>query len=385
MSVDVSVFCKCCTVCERGKDPPRAAKAPLGTVRVGAPFEVIAMDIMGPLPLTARGNKYILVVWDYFSKWVEILPLQDMRAETVAHLLVELVFMKFGVPSQLHSDQGPNFESRLMSCLCQLLGGCKTRTTPYRPQSDGLVERANRTIQVALRAYVEGDQASWDKHLSLVQFAYNTGVHRSTGFTPHCVLFGREARLPLDLFLPPPNTPVEAPLPVYVSNLRSSLGRAFGVVRDRLGVAHRVAKAAYDRRAKLPTVQPGDYVWLHAVLPPGSSPKLFRPWTGPWQVEVVKGVVCAIVRVGPPPSPRHAKHLTVHEDRLRVVQGKMVAPPGVPACLKDRRLPPWVGLLCFCRPHLLGRSQGWFSPRVTSPISDCCAPCWCSGFPSLGG
>ena len=250
-----------------------------------------------------------------------------MRAETVADLLVERVFMKFGVPNQLHSGQGPIFESRLMSCLCQLLGVCKSRATPYRPQSDGLVERANHTIQVALQAYVEGDQASWDKHLSLVQFAYNTGVHRSTGFTPHFVLFEREARLPLDLFLPPPNTPVEAPLPVYVSNLRSSLGRAFGVVHDHLGVAHRVAKAADDRQTKLPTVKPGDYVWLHAVPPPGSNPKLFRPW----QVEVVKGVVCAIVRVGPPPSPRHAKHLTVHVDRLRVVQSKVVVPPGVPA------------------------------------------------------
>ena len=92
-----------------------------------------------------------------------------------------------------------------------------------------------------------------------------------------------------------------------------------------------MAKAAYDRRTKLPRVQPGDYVWLHAIPPPGSSPKLFRPWTGPWQVGVVKGVVCAIVGVGPPPSPRHSKHLTVHVDRLRVVQGKVVVSPGVPA------------------------------------------------------
>ena len=115
MSVDVALYCKSCTTCERGKDPPRAVKAPLGTIYVGAPFEVMAMDIMGPLPLTARGNKYVLVVADSFSKWVEIIPLPDMKAETVADRLVDRVFLKFGVPCQLHSDQGPNFESRLIS------------------------------------------------------------------------------------------------------------------------------------------------------------------------------------------------------------------------------------------------------------------------------
>ena len=176
MSVDVNVFCKQCSTCAQSKDPPRKPKAPLGTIRAGAPFSVVAMDIMGPFPVTSLGHKYILVVGDYFSKWLELIPLSNMTAECVASRLVEIVVSRFGVPHVLHTDQGANFESRLMASLCKSLGIHKTRTTPYHPQSDGLIERANKTIQIALRSYVERDQSSWDKWLPMVQLAYNCSV-----------------------------------------------------------------------------------------------------------------------------------------------------------------------------------------------------------------
>ena len=155
MTTDVNVYCRACTVCAQAKDPPRKQKAPLGTVRAGFPFEITAVDIMGPFPRSTKGNLYILVLADYFSKWVEIMPLPDMLATTVANVLLDNVFSRFGMPAQLHSDQGPQFESKLMAELCKLLGIKKTRTTPYHPQGDGMVERANRTIQIALKSYVD--------------------------------------------------------------------------------------------------------------------------------------------------------------------------------------------------------------------------------------
>ena len=113
---------------------------------------MVAMDIL-ELPRTARGNKYVMVVSDYFTRWPEAFPLQDQKAETVARTLVDGVISRHGIPLILHSDQGPNFESAVIKEMCRLLGMTKVRTTPYHPQSDGLVERLNRTILDMLSEY----------------------------------------------------------------------------------------------------------------------------------------------------------------------------------------------------------------------------------------
>ena len=121
-------------------------------------MERVAMDILGPLPETDAGNKYILVVGDYFTKWKEAYPMRDMEATTVARLLVNEFFCRFGLPDTLHTDQGRNFESSLIKEICSLLGIHKTRTTPYHPQSDGLVERFNRTLLNMLSLATSEDQ-----------------------------------------------------------------------------------------------------------------------------------------------------------------------------------------------------------------------------------
>ena len=103
---------------------------------------------------------------------------------------------RFGVPSIIHSDQGREFESRLFEEVCQLLGIEKTRTTPYHPQSDGLVERFNRTLQQMLSAFVNKERDDWDEHLPYVTMAYRATVHESTKFSPNRLMLGRETDLP---------------------------------------------------------------------------------------------------------------------------------------------------------------------------------------------
>ena len=95
------------------------------------PMERVALDIVGPLPETERGNKYLLVVGDYFSKWVEVHPIPDQTAKTVAEKFVQEFVCRFGVPQVLHSDQGRNFEAQVFAEMCSILGIDKTRTTPY--------------------------------------------------------------------------------------------------------------------------------------------------------------------------------------------------------------------------------------------------------------
>ncbi|VDI24365.1 Hypothetical predicted protein [Mytilus galloprovincialis] len=116
----------------------------------GYPMERIAMDILGELPASEKGNKYILVISDYYTKWTESHPMPNMEATTVANILMTEVISRFGVPTIIHSDQGSQFESHLFKEMCKLLQIEKTRTTPYHPKSDGMVERFNKTLATML-------------------------------------------------------------------------------------------------------------------------------------------------------------------------------------------------------------------------------------------
>ena len=151
MSRDVEEWCRECDICARRKNPKPIQRAPLGYIAAGQPFERLAMDLMGPLPTSVAANKHILVVIDYFTKWAELFALPDATAETVAERLLEDVISIFGMPEYLHTDQGSQFESAVFQQLC-------TRTTPYHPQSDGLAERLNRTVEDMLAGYVNFHQ-----------------------------------------------------------------------------------------------------------------------------------------------------------------------------------------------------------------------------------
>ena len=125
----------------------------------GYPFQLVALDIVGPLPETPRDNRYLLVMADYFTRWSEAFPLQSVTAEAVA--VVNGWIARFGSPEQLHLDQGPQFESKLFAELCRLQGIHKSRTTPYHPEGDGLVERLKRTLLGILRAHITPTSIEW--------------------------------------------------------------------------------------------------------------------------------------------------------------------------------------------------------------------------------
>ena len=153
-------WCKTCEACAAMKSQPKSYQAPLqsDTCMSGVPMQRIEMGILGPLPETEQQNKYILVVSDYFTKWTESYPMKNMEAKTIEEQLVSSFICRYGVPYYTHTDQGKNFESSLISEICQLLGMTKTRTTPYHPQSDGLVERFNRTLLNMLSIFCQDNE-----------------------------------------------------------------------------------------------------------------------------------------------------------------------------------------------------------------------------------
>lgn len=305
-----------CHECGAKKTPSRKRRAPLKQYIVGAPLERIAMDILGPLPVTPRGNRYVLVVSDYFTKWTEAYAIPDQSAETVAEKLVSEFVCRFGVPRQLHSDQGTNFESKVMSEVCKLLDIEKTRTTPLHPQSDGQVERFNRTLIVMLRGKLKDNQEDWDLQLPSCMMAYRSSVHESTGATPNELMLGREVEVPLDAVTElPPDSPGLAT--DYAQALHQRLAVSHECARQTLKKSALRQKRNYDNKTAGEPFQVGDSVWLHQVRrKKGRNPKLDCPWEGPYLVTAALSDVVYRIQ-----KSQRARPKVVHSDRMKPYLG----------------------------------------------------------------
>ena len=217
---------------------------------------------------------------DYFTKWPEAYPLLNQEAITVAKVLVEEMVCRFGVPLESHSDQGRNFESLVFSEMCRILRIRKTWTTPPNPQSDGMVERFNRTIENQLAVFVKANQRDWDEHVPFLLMAYRTASHESTGFSPTRLMMGHELRTPIDLIYGrPPEEVVN--WTEFANNLSESLKISHEFARENLETASLWMKRKYDIRAEATALEVGDAVWLYnPQRKKRISPKLSRPWTG---------------------------------------------------------------------------------------------------------
>ena len=183
MYSDVYHHCRSCLTCASYNGSGRRHHPPLNPLPVGAPFERLGIDIM-EMPLTQDGNRYVIVMMDYLTKWVEACAIPDQSSETLARVLVDYVICRHSVPKELLSDRGANLLSGLMLEVCNLTGMKKINTMAYHPQTDGLVENFNRTLQAMLAKHSKAFGTDWDKHLQHLLFAYRTRPHDSTNESP---------------------------------------------------------------------------------------------------------------------------------------------------------------------------------------------------------
>ena len=316
----VEEWCRKCDECASRKGPSKRQRGPMKQFNVGAPLERVAVDVLGPLPTSSSGNKYILILGDYFTKWVEAYPLENQQAVTVAEVIVKEFVSRFGVPLQLHSDQGRNFEAELFQRMCELLGIDKTRTTALHPQSDGMVERFNRTLENQLAIFVEQNQRDWDRWIPFLLMAYRSSIHESTKQTPACLMFGREVKFPIDLlYCRPPEPVLPSTVDDYVSNLRGKLEEIHEFARIRMRVASDRMKLRYDVGTTKAVFSEGDAVWLYnPKRRKGVSPKLTCDWEGPYVV--LKRINELLYRVR---KSANAKPRVVHRNRLWRYQGTL--------------------------------------------------------------
>uniref|UniRef100_A0A3B1ITE9 Gypsy retrotransposon integrase-like protein 1 n=1 Tax=Astyanax mexicanus TaxID=7994 RepID=A0A3B1ITE9_ASTMX len=316
---DVELFVHCCDVCAARKGPSRAPHTPLHPYQCGSPMERVAVDVLGPFPVTDSGNLFVLVAMDYFTKWPEAYAVPDQGAVTTADILVREFFCRFGVPEELHSDQGRNFESEVMAEVCRILGIHKTRTTPLHPQSDGLVEHFNRMLAAQLAMVSDKNQRDWDRHLPVVLLACRSAVQETTGFTPALLMFGRELRTPVSLAFgaPPDGGGYASDTPTFVSDLMSSLELAHRLARSNQSAAGQKQKRAYDTRCFGDPLAVGARVWLYnPQRKKGLCPKLQSAWVGPCLVLSRLGEVVYKIRWG-------RRTMIVHRDRLAPYRARL--------------------------------------------------------------
>ena len=321
MSSDILKKCESCVDCASVQGQGLKGKPPLVSIPVGGPFECLGMDFIELDPRTS-GNRYALVLQDYLTKWPEVYPVPDRKAETVAGCLVDLIW-RHGVPSRIIHDLAAEFLSEVIQETAHLMGITQLPTSGGHPQTNGLVERFNRTLKQMLSKHVNKKGRDWDKLLGGVLFAYRSTPHQSTGMSPFYLLYGYAPKLPSALDFQAPVSKFPTIESEYGRELVSELKHARNVARQNVQKKQREQKKYYDRQCKEVDLKVNDFVMVK------TQPRfrLDRKYKGPFKI---KGVTPTnvIIRLK---DDSTAEELCVSCQRVSLCRNKM------------SRVTPWVG------------------------------------------
>lgn len=256
-------------------------------------FMKYGLDLVGPLKETERGNKYIIVLTDYLTKFPEAKPIPSKEAIHVKEFITEII-CRYSVPSSIITDQGREFCNELNDQLCNYLGIKHRVTSAYNPQANGLTERFNRTLVESLVKYVNGREDDWDLHIQPILFAYRSAPQKSTKKSPYSLVFGKEPRLPIEFALPVETgyedgmgaelslaKRVEAIVPIFAMQAKA---------KQNILCAQQQQKKYFDARHTGPSYKIGDQVLVKNMRRlQRCGGKLEPRWSGPFTItEIVK-------------------------------------------------------------------------------------------------
>ena len=310
---DITRWCRKCETCAQTKPGPRH-KALLGANTVRRKLEVVYLDVLGELPVTSAGNRYILVATDAYTKWTHAMAMPDQSAQTIADVFSTEFICYFGCPIRIHSDQGRQFEGNLFKELCTLLGVDKSRTCGYHPQGNGQVERHNRTLQQMLLGYVNDHRDDWDEHLPYLNMAYRATPHESTHCSPNLMMFGEENKLGIDAMVGlPPGADEYKCETEYIQWLRNTLESVHNYADKQLASSAKRRKDYYNLTAKPIRYKSGQFCWRW--YPPAAKGKLGKGWCGPVRIQSVPTDHNCVVKLDPELSD--SRDVRVHVNSLK--------------------------------------------------------------------
>ncbi|XP_049333328.1 gypsy retrotransposon integrase-like protein 1 [Astyanax mexicanus] len=191
---DVTEWVKCCRRCQLN-DPMKTGTPVLHSIKVKAAWEVIGLDLIGPLRETGQKNKYVLTMTDLYTKWVVAEPLQNKTATEVSAAIIKTLYL-FGMVKKIITDQGREFVNELNENIFATLKIKHAVSSAYHPQTNGQDERTNQNVKRVLRKYVNESHNDWDIHLPAVVYGINTAKQSSTRHTPYFLFFHRHPHLP---------------------------------------------------------------------------------------------------------------------------------------------------------------------------------------------
>lgn len=279
----VSKYVLSCPDCQTRKQPPGR---PVGFLQpippAGRPFQQVGMDFIGPFTKSKAGNRYIVVITDYHTKWVEAVACPAATAAEAARAFVEQIVLRHGAPEKVISDRGQHFVANLTEEIFRLVGSEHATTTAYHPQANGLCERFNRTLADMLSMYVSSHHRDWDEFLPYVLFAYNSSTHETTGFTPFFLLHGHEPTLPVDV-----GSGAQRGFDYTLDAMKVArrLRQARKIVNEREKRQQEKNKRSYDARRRSVVYHQGDLVYLWTPSrAKGKTTKLLHKYHGPFRL-----------------------------------------------------------------------------------------------------
>ena len=311
MYSDVRDYIRACEVCQKTRELANKPNPRLHVRSVEQPFDTVAIDTMGPLPADASGNAYIIVAIDPFTRYTELFAAPDATSRSAARAMLSLVG-RYGAPRVFRSDQGTQFVSQMIDQLLELMGSGRDLATPYRPQSNGHVERANREILRHLRAIVYTDRVSesWSLYLPMVARVLNSTVSSATGTTPTRLLFAGAVDSDRHILnTPPVPERLLASFDAYVLDLADAQD-AILEASARHQAAVNAAYLKHSPSPPSPAFRVGDKVLCRYVSRAPS--KLHAPFEGPLLIiRCLRGDLYDVY------NPANHKVKAVHASRLR--------------------------------------------------------------------
>lgn len=325
LCTDVRRFCRSCDQCQRTTPKGCLQKVPLGRMPIiEEPFKRVAVDIVGPiLPASSQGNRYILVMVDFATRYPEAVPLRNIDTVTVAEALWQM-WSRVGVPEEVLTDRGTQFTSEVMVEVYRLLGIRGLTTTPYHAMGNGLCERFNATLKAMLKKLCRERPTDWDRYIPSALFAYREVPQESLKYSPFQLLYGRTVRGPLsllrDLWTREEQEEVRL-TSEYVFELRNKIAETCEYAHENLAKAAERHKEVFDRKTANRVFEPDDEVLL---LLPEKRNKLQVAWQGPYKVLERVGQCDYRISVGGKPKLYHANLLKTYIRRESVGAAALV-------------------------------------------------------------